>query len=123
MANPKGGPEHTRWKPGQSGNASGKPKQLLTKDRVTSILGKFANMSRADLEAVMEDPKATMIEVMIASVMVKAVRDGDYGRLDFLLNRSVGKVKEELEQTVRNVTNEDLDKINRDVLIKLVSGE
>jgi hypothetical protein len=70
----------------------------------------------------MKSPKSTMIEIMIASVMSKAAKDGDYARLDFLLTRSVGKVKEEIEQTVKNIPHEDLEQIPRDALIKLVSG-
>ena len=110
------------FKPGQSGNPSGKPKQLLTKDKVSSILGKFATMTQEQLQAVVTDKKSTMIEIMIASVMVKAAKDGDYARLDFLLTRSVGKVKDEIEQTIRNVTDEDLESIPQDALLKLISN-
>ena len=110
------------FKPGQSGNPSGKPKQLLTKDKVSSILGKFATMTREQLQAVVTDSKSTMIEIMIASVMVKAAKDGDYARLDFLLTRSVGKVKEEIEQTIKNVTDEDLENLPQDALLKLISN-
>lgn len=80
------------FKPGQSGNPSGKPKNLLTKDKVKAIVGKFANMTREELQSVVADPKSTMIEITVASIMVKAAKDGDYTRLDFILNRSIGRV-------------------------------
>lgn len=112
------------WQPGQSGNLAGKPKQLLTKDKVSSILGKFSNMTRDELQDVVKDPKSTMLEIMIASVIVKAAESGDYSRLDFLLSRSIGKVKEEIENTIKPaVGDEELDLIPRERLLALISGE
>jgi hypothetical protein len=35
-----------------------------------------------------------MLEVMVASIMARAAKDGDYSRLEFLLARSIGKVKD-----------------------------
>ena len=85
-------PVHTRFKPGQSGNPGGKPKQLLTKDKVKGILGRFADMTREDLQAIVTNPKSTMLEIMVASIMVKAAKDGDFSRLNFILDRSIGRV-------------------------------
>ncbi len=116
-------PEHTKWKPGQSGNISGRPRGLLTVDEIRKMMDRFWRMSADDLLMVLENPKTTMGELMIASVMAKAAKDGDYSRLAFLMDRQVGKVKEEIEQTVRSISDEDLDKIPRDALIKLVSGQ
>ncbi len=87
------------WKPGQSGNPSGKPKGLLTKDQVMSVLGKFSALTKTELQEVLQNPKSTMLEIMVASVMVKAAQTGDSARLDFLWNRSIGKVKEEIEHS------------------------
>lgn len=80
------------WPKGVSGNPLGKPKQLLTKDKVKSVLGKFCDMSIAELQAVANNPNAKMLEVMVANIMIKAAETGDYSRLDFILNRSIGKV-------------------------------
>lgn len=111
------------FKPGQSGNPAGKPKGTLSSAEVSALMGKFCKKSRVELQAIIQDEKSTMLEIMVASVMAKAAKDGDYARLAFLLDRSVGKVKEEIEQTVRSISDEDLDKIPRDALIKLVSGQ
>jgi len=105
------------FKPGQSGNPSGKPKQLLTKDKVSSIFQKFSCKNRIELQAVIDDQKSTMIEIMVASVMVKAAKEGDYARVQFLLDRAVGKVPNE------NI-NENLNaNIDKDQLIDRVPVE
>lgn len=111
------------FKKGQSGNPSGKPKQLLTKDKVSSILGKFATMTRDQLQDVAADPKSSMIEIMIASIMVKAAKEGDYARLDFLLTRSIGKVKDELELQARTIADDQLDLIPKSKIVELLSGD
>lgn len=85
-------PEHTRWKPGVSPNPGGRPKSLLTKDKVKGILGKFADMTLQDLENLVKDPQSKMLEIMVASIMVKAAKDGDFSRLNFILDRSIGRV-------------------------------
>ncbi len=90
-------PVDKQWKPGQSGNPSGVRKGKLTRDEVETIMAKFARHSREQLQAVVQNPKTPMLEIMVASVMAKAAKDGDYSRLDFLLNRSIGKVKDMLE--------------------------
>ncbi len=79
------------WKKGQSGNPSGKPKQLLTRDKVYAIIGKFAYLTREQLQSLVQDAKTPMIEIMVASIMVKAAKDGDYARMSFLLDRTIGK--------------------------------
>lgn len=82
------------FKPGQSGNPSGKPKQLLTQDKVSSVMGKFADMTRDELQKVIQNPRSTMLEITVASILAQAAKSGDATRLSFLLDRSIGRVKE-----------------------------
>ncbi len=105
---------------GQSGNPEGRAKQVLTKDKVASIMGKFSLMTRDELKKVADNPKSTMIEIAVASILHRAVKDGDFSRLDFLLARSIGKVKEEIEQTVKSISDEMLDSVPREEIIRLI---
>lgn len=115
-------PVHSRFKPGQSGNPGGKPAQLLTKDKVAGVLGKFSGMSGVQLNDVLKDPKSTMLELMVAAVMAKAVKEGDPHRLDFLLQRSIGKVQDMTQIEVRQWT-DDLKTIPIDTLKQLSKGD
>ena len=93
-------PQNKHLKPyvkGQSGNPGGKPKGTLTKADVEKLFQKFAGKTKDELQLMVQDPKSTMLEIMVASVMVKAAKDGDAARLQFLLDRAVGKVKEQME--------------------------
>ena len=90
-------PQNKHLKPfpkGVSGNPSGKPKGLLRREDVEAMMGRFAVMTREQLQLVVQNQKSTMLEIMIASVMAKAAKDGDYARLQFLLDRSIGRVKD-----------------------------
>lgn len=95
-----------KGKPFKKGNQAGKgkgrpsmPKDLkevksLTKSHVEKVMNKFADMTKAEIEAVIRDPNTTMLEHMVGSIAIKAVKDGDQQRLNFLLDRTIGKVKE-----------------------------
>jgi DNA-binding GntR family transcriptional regulator len=80
-------------------------------------------MKVKQLREFLTDDNAEVLEVMVASIMIKAIEQGDYTRLDGLLSRHLGKVKDEIEQTIKTVEDEDLDTIPRDLLLKLASSD
>lgn len=98
MTGKRKAPVEHQFKPGAAwrGNAGGRPKTLLTKDRLKALLDKFYHMSREDLKKVASDPKATVIELTVASIMVKCIESGDFTRFDGMLSRAIGKVADEI---------------------------
>jgi len=94
----------TRFKKGQSGNKSGKPKGILTTDQVKALFGKMSALTKAELLEIIQSPKSSILEITTASIFAKAAKDGDYSRLNFLLDRSIGRVVEEKNVTLRPVT-------------------
>jgi hypothetical protein len=130
MANPNGPPDQYKWKKGQSGNPAGKPKlpehlrdiQELTADEVNRTIARYTRMSPTDLQAVLDDPKAIVMDKIIAAGMMKAIKDGDYGRFSFLLDRTIGKTVDKSEVKVESSKDDDLDIVPRDILLKLASG-
>lgn len=115
--------EDTQFKPGRSGNPLGKPKtppdllkaKNLTRIELERLLNKFINMPRGDLAAYANKQDATAMELMMASIVSKAIIQGDTQRLDFLLNRLVGKVPDKVEATVTNPFHElsDQEKLDK----------
>lgn len=94
-----------QWKPGQSGNPGGRPadppelKKLrhLTKQELVEIGNLIIKGSVEELKLIAQNPKTTVIQAMIASVAWRAIKRGDTQALDGILNRMIGKVKDEVD--------------------------
>ena len=69
----------------------------LTKERLNGLLNKYLWMSLEDIQAKMECQETPAMEVMIGSIIKRAIIEGDHRRLDFILDRIVGKVREEID--------------------------
>lgn len=70
----------------------------MDRDSFNRLVNRIWNFSKDELKAVLDDPKATMIEKWIASVVAKGTTLGDMGRLEGLLARTVGPIKIEVNQ-------------------------
>jgi len=120
-----------KGKPFKPGNSFGKgrPKlpddlagvQKLTPDIVQRIFAKFAMMTSVEMQAALKNPEATMIEIMVGSVVAKAAKEGDQSRFNFLLDRMVGKVKDVVEHQGADLDDE-LDRVPRSKIIELMKG-
>lgn len=111
MANPNGPPDQYKFKPGNPGG--GRPKGLLRRDDIQALMGRFWKLTREELHVVVQNPKSTMGEIMVASVMARAAKDGDANRLAFLLDRTVGKPTVDAADVVRR----DLEELTNEQLI------
>lgn len=93
-------PKETQFKKGQVANPSGRPKMPPDLKKATKITSqdfirtgtRLIYYTKAQLKKVMNDPKSTALEMLIASIIFKGVTQGDHKRLDFLLDRLIGKV-------------------------------
>jgi hypothetical protein len=68
--------------------------KALSKTLVEKTIAKYAAMSLEDLALASEDKSLPMLDHMTIAITQKAFDDADQKRFDFLLDRSVGKVKE-----------------------------
>jgi hypothetical protein len=99
--------EAAKWKKGESGNPNGRPpdppalKKLknLTKAELVDVGNMVIKGDHDALKKLAKAPKATVLQRMLASVAVKVIEKGDMHSLDILLNRMVGKVKDEVAFT------------------------
>jgi hypothetical protein len=57
-------------------------------------------MGEDELDEILADPVTPMINKMVAQVIKKAAAEGDQHRLNFLLDRLIGKVPTPIEATV-----------------------
>lgn len=94
--------EETRFKPGQSGNPNGRPKlpddirqiRKVNKTEIERVMNKFLSMTKSEISQLVNDQDTPALEIMLASIIVKATTHGDHQRLNFILDRLVGKVKD-----------------------------
>lgn len=108
--------EARKFKKGQSGNPNGRPKidphikamRQLTAEEFAEIANLIIKGSIAELRAIAKDEKQSALRVMIAAVAVKTIQKGDMVALDVLLNRMVGKVKEQLQLTTEGTVSVNL---------------
>jgi len=90
------------WKPGESGNPSGRPPlpehlkgvKKMNKHQFESILNKYIHLSLNELIELLKGGDLPAIEAMVVKVLTEAVRKGDEKRLNFVLDRLIGKVQE-----------------------------
>lgn len=78
-------------------------------------------MTVGELNSTVTNPESKVMDVVIGAVIQRAVKDGDYARLSFLLDRTIGKVREE---TSIDITSQDadakLENVPREKLVAMV---
>ena len=102
-----------KWDKGQSGNPKGRPptKRIIKEireqigDDLEKYLKEIMGMDKEQLESLLKDGKQNALKLMIVSIALKGIKRGDPSRLEALLCRAVGKVKEQVEvKTDQTVT-------------------
>lgn len=107
------------FKPGTSGNPSGRPKlpedianaRKHNSNSVARLLNAFMNMDLDSLKELMNAKTTTNLELMIGRIVIESIKSGDQTRLNFILDRSIGKVIEKMEI-----------KVPKPTLVKLLDG-
>lgn len=96
------------WKPGESGNLNGRPKipdeikEARKLNRITfeRISNKYIWMTEAEIKAARKDPGTPMVDQAVISLLLKGISAGCHLRLNFILDRLIGKIKDEVEVNV-----------------------
>lgn len=69
-----------------------KQARKLNQNEFERVANKFLYLTRDELKAALAQPTTTTIELMLGSIIAQAVQKGDHMRLEFMLNRLIGKV-------------------------------
>lgn len=71
-------------------------KNLTTKELI-DVGNQIVKGSVEDILKYQNNPNASALQVMLAAVVARVIRKGDMQVLDILLNRLIGKVKDEIK--------------------------
>lgn len=93
------------FKPGHNQPGPGRPphsKELraaskLTRTTLEATLSRFLSMRMEDLEKALSDPKTPILELLIGKILQRGIEEGDSRRLNFLLDRLIGRVIDKVE--------------------------
>ena len=99
-----------QFKPGQSGNPSGKPPlppamiqaRKHNQKKVAELLNSLVNMTDAELEKA-AGSDSPQLEQMVGAAFKKA-KQGEYSALNFILDRLIGRVTEKIEHSLPKPT-------------------
>jgi hypothetical protein len=96
----------------------------LTKEELVEVGSLILKGEIKNLKKLAVDTEATVLQRMVASVAVRIMGKGDMHALDLLLNRLIGKVKEEVEITGDlNQTSNLSDERLEEILLEIKAGE
>lgn len=90
VANPLGGRAH---------NPEVQKIRTMTKVQVAEIGQLILEGDIKKIQAVKDNPKSSVLQIWIAAVAVKAITKGDMAALNQLLDRIVGKVRDDVHVT------------------------
>lgn len=90
---------------GQSGNPNGRPKlpfdveatRQMNQIDVARAISRYLQLPISELQDKLKDKNESSLNLMVASVIYHAIKKGDQSRLNLILDRCVGKVKDKVE--------------------------
>lgn len=65
------------------------------------MLNKFLEWPLEELVQFTQNKSSPVLETLIARVLLEAIKRGDQVRLNFLLDRLIGKVKDEIDHNIK----------------------
>lgn len=71
----------------------------LTREEVGALLTLMMDNNVAALKDIVTHPESTAFRVLVATIMLKAIQNGDYRALDSLLSRIIGRVEIKVDNT------------------------
>lgn len=93
------------WKPGQTGNPGGSSKlqqeraaiRKITRDKLKDLVDLALDSNLAELQRIVKDPTSPALKVGVATSLAAAIKKGDWGTLQSIVDSLLGKVPDKLK--------------------------
>ena len=90
------------FKPGNPGRPKGTPSlpkriKEMNRAKIESLLRKYLSMTFEELGETAKDKKTSAIDLMIIKIITESIKKGDQTRLNFILDRMIGRVTDKLD--------------------------
>lgn len=123
-----------QWKPGQTGNPNGRPTltkeqramRALTLTSYREVIELALTGNLEELKAFAQDPDTPVIQVGVATAILRAIKNGDAGVLEMFAARIIGKIPEVINvnntntpTTISNLSETQLEERLRRIRSKL----
>ncbi len=96
--------------------------KALTQCEVNRLISKYARMLQMALDEKLQDPKTPVLELAIGKIFAQSIKYGDYARLNFLLERCIGKIPEVEEDDEDMDSREEIARLSMTELLTLVKS-
>lgn len=101
-----GNPSGSGFKPGQSGNPSGRAKKYITQvtdktgyrnSEIADCMKSMLKMNQKEISEIQKSESTPILENLVASAIIGDIQKMELRNLDSILNRCYGKPKEQIE--------------------------
>lgn len=116
------------WVKGVSGNPSGRagvPPELrmikaLGVDEVNRLVAKYGRMTVYEVRLFLEDESRPILDQAICKIFLESYEKGDHTKLNFLLDRAIGKPKEMVIDAGSQDSRKELQELSTTELLSIV---
>jgi len=110
----KGGNRFAKGNSGGPGRPSGQGlTRNLNRVDIENSINKYFKLSFQELLALSKDFSLPSGDHILIRIMINAMKNGDPSRMEFILNRMVGKVADKMEVTSNNFNNTIVEAVER----------
>jgi hypothetical protein len=90
--------------------------RTMTAQEFEALVYSHMNKTMDELKTIEQEPSTTIKERMVISIMIAAAEKADQGRLEFLLQRTIGKVPDKHEVTTKSTHEQIVEEIEKEKL-------